>query len=150
LKYGKLRNGVFMSVGGRGVKRGRRQVFEVKPMNGLGGVDVYLGVNGFVFIAMHTTSSESESTSVITNLEDSASAAMYSSQNDPIPVATRREIARVAGVIRALVGGGFRVDEEVVMKGYHICGELEMEDGEAGGFLGGERAKRFISRMMGE
>ncbi|KAI9768840.1 MAG: exosome non-catalytic core subunit rrp4 [Geoglossum simile] len=150
LKYGKLRNGVFMSVGGRGVKRGRRQVFEVKLTDGVGGVDVYLGVNGFVFIAMHTDLPESESTSIIANLEDSASAAMYSSQNDPIPVATRREIVRVAGVIRALVEGGFRVDEEVVMRGYQICGDLDMEDGEAGGFLGGERARRFVDRMMEE
>ncbi|KAI9784275.1 MAG: exosome non-catalytic core subunit rrp4 [Geoglossum umbratile] len=147
LKYGKLRNGAFMSVGGRGVRRGRRQVFEVKSREGAS-VDVYLGVNGFVFIAMHTSSLESESN--ITRLEDAASVATYSSQNGQIPAATRREIARITGVIRALVEEGVRVDEEVVVRACEIYQDFDMGDEEAGGFLGGGRARRFVRRVLRE
>ena len=65
LRYGKLRNGVFLGVAGRGgrsggVVRSRRQVWTVKPRRGGGGgeVDVVLGVNGFVWICRHVEPGE--------------------------------------------------------------------------------------------
>lgn len=80
LKYGKLRNGVFLAVTGTGgsgatarsatkgaagnaaaapatsvggVVRSRRQVWTVTTANGGGDVDVILGVNGYIWIAQH-------------------------------------------------------------------------------------------------
>lgn len=83
LKYGKLRNGVFLAVTGTGgsgassssvkggvgagstaggtgtaagtggVVRSRRQVWTVSTANGGGDVDVILGVNGYIWISKH-------------------------------------------------------------------------------------------------
>ncbi|KAE8395373.1 IEC3 subunit of the Ino80 complex, chromatin re-modelling-domain-containing protein [Aspergillus alliaceus] len=83
LKYGKLRNGVFLAVtgtggsgassstikggvgsgsaavgpmgasGSGGVVRSRRQVWTVNTANGGGDVDVILGVNGYIWISKH-------------------------------------------------------------------------------------------------
>ncbi|OOF98531.1 hypothetical protein ASPCADRAFT_512788 [Aspergillus carbonarius ITEM 5010] len=84
LKYGKLRNGVFLAVTGTGgsgassssvkgsvgagstsagaggatgiggVVRSRRQVWTINTANGGGEVDVILGVNGYIWISKHT------------------------------------------------------------------------------------------------
>ncbi|KAA8645484.1 hypothetical protein EYZ11_011831 [Aspergillus tanneri] len=81
LKYGKLRNGVFLAVTGTGgsgassstakggigsgaavagvtgtggVVRSRRQVWTLSTANGGGDVDVILGVNGYIWISKHT------------------------------------------------------------------------------------------------
>jgi exosome complex component RRP4 len=85
-------------------------------------------------------------------MEDMVSSAMYSSQNDEISLATRREIARLAGCIRVLVEGGVRIDEENVMKAYEKSLELDLEIGdeddtqsgrEGRDYLGGDRASRI-------
>lgn len=162
LKYGKLRNGLFLAVAGTGgsgesrtakgavkfgptgsggtggVVRSRRQVWTVETANGGGDVDVILGVNGYIWISKHAddtaaASSATESFS-ITRMEDMYSSSIYSSQNDDIPPQTRREIARLAQCIRVLVQGGIRVDEATVMEAYNasLQVDLEMEDNDEG------------------
>ncbi|KAJ5110782.1 Exosome complex component rrp4 [Penicillium argentinense] len=90
LKYGKLRNGVFLAVtgtggngasnsstkggigsgssgadtsngGGGGVVRSRRQVWTIDAHNGGGQVDVILGVNGYIWISKHADGAEAAS-----------------------------------------------------------------------------------------
>ncbi|KAH0536436.1 hypothetical protein FGG08_006705 [Glutinoglossum americanum] len=145
-RYGKLRNGVFLRVSGTqgGVARGRRQVFELGD-----GVDVYLGVNGFVFVAqrLHGRSASASAGSAVAEV----AATTYSSQNSHIPPATRWEIARVAGVIRALIESGVRVDEEMVRRGYEVSLEEDMVGGdkEGVGYLGGEKGRRIVRRVVG-
>ena len=91
LKYGKLRNGVFLAVTGTvgsgasrsaakgglgtgsttaggtagtgmgGVVRSRRQVWTISTANGGGDVDVVLGVNGYIWISKHIDGTEAAS-----------------------------------------------------------------------------------------
>ncbi|KAK5958046.1 Exosome complex component rrp4 [Knufia fluminis] len=156
LRYGKLRNGVFVAVagtgGGGGVVRSRRQQFTVSTAvaaGGIGGgeVDVILGVNGYVWLSKHiednsdVTGSNSKSTSNtptskaggvdlgINNLDEAVSSEAYSSQNDMIEEGTRREIARLAEVIGALAEGAVRVDEEGVRRGYEVAVEVGLGSG---------------------
>ncbi|KAI9851236.1 MAG: exosome non-catalytic core subunit rrp4 [Thelocarpon superellum] len=161
LKYGKLRNGVFMSVsgtgGGGGVVRSRRQVWTAKTAHGGGEVNVVLGVNGYLWIARHVSSDVGANKVSITRLEESVSGAMYSSENDEIPPATRREMARILGCIRALVESGVRVDEETVMKAYAASVELmELDDAaNAAGatgelYLGGAKGQKVVEIALGE
>jgi exosome complex component RRP4 len=172
LKYGKLRNGIFLAVAGMGggggggaqrgtgVVRSRRQVWTVNAANGGGDIDVYLGVNGYIWISKHvgseTGAGAAEQVS-ITRMEDMVSSAMYSSQNDEISLATRREIARLAGCIRVLVEGGVRIDEGNVMKAYEKSLELDLEIGdeddtqigrEGRAYLGGDRASRIVAAVL--
>ena len=85
----------------------------------------------------------------ITKLEESSSQEMFSSQNDFIPVETRREIAKVSGCIRALVEAGKRVDEETVVKTYETCLDLEEDAMDTeDGYLGGEKGIRVVEAAM--
>jgi exosome complex component RRP4 len=154
LKYGKLRNGVFMSVsgtgGGGGVVRARRQVWTIDTVHGGGKVDVILGVNGYIWISKNVEVAGGEI--AITRIEESVNSTAYSSQNDEIGAATRREIARIRGVITLLVEEGLRVDEDMVMKGYEAAVMVDDEDeehGESNIYLGGRIGKRVLSMLSG-
>lgn len=179
LKYGKLRNGVFLAVsgtgGGGGVVRSRRQVWTM-DVGGEGGstggggdggggpkIDVVLGVNGYVWISKHVEDQSLAGTGgvgssvAITNMEESVSQAVYSSQNDVIEVEIMREIARVRGVITVLVEHGLRVDEDMVMRGYSEAVDmarlLAREGGRSGTveedvYLGGEKGQQLAAMLV--
>ncbi|KAB8300933.1 hypothetical protein EYC80_002858 [Monilinia laxa] len=152
LKYGKLRNGVFMAVsgtgGGGGVVRARRQVWTIDTVHNGGKVDVILGVNGYIWICKNVELKEGETS--ITRIEESVGSSAYSSQNDEITPDTRREIARIKGVIQLLVEEGLRVDEEMVMRGYEAAVEINDEDeGESNAYIGGEIGKRVLGLLSG-
>ena len=135
LKYGKLRNGVFMSVsgtgGGGGVARARRQVWTIDTMHGGGKVEVVLGVNGYIWISKHVEPAGGDAS--ITRIEESISSTVYSSQNEEIGYETRREIARIRGVIQSLVQAGLRVDEDMIMSGYEEAVETDANLGGGNG-----------------
>jgi exosome complex component RRP4 len=145
LKYGKLKNGVFLVVSGSsgaGVVRSRRQVWTVPAANGGGEVDVALGVNGYIWLSKHVEERSDGRTEgrkagiSISNLDEAVSSSIYSSQNDEIAMSTRREIARLAGCIKILAQEGVKVDEETVMKAYDagVDGDVDvMEEEDAGG-----------------
>lgn len=108
LKYGKLRNGMFLAVsgtgGGGGVIRSRRQVFTINSgAQGGGDVDVILGVNGYIWLSKHV---EQEDVKIaggvsISNLDDVVSSVIYSSQNDDIGEGTRRRLQRSQSVSKS-------------------------------------------------
>lgn len=163
LKYGKLRNGVFLAIsgtgGGGGVVRARRQVWTVQTANGGGEIDVVLGVNGYVWICKHTSAELTATTTQvpITRLEDTVSSSIYSSRNDYIAPETRREIARLAGCVRALVAAGVRVDEDMVMRVYDAGldvaeleedDQFERDDVEGRDYLGGSRGRRIVKMAV--
>jgi exosome complex component RRP4 len=154
LKYGKLRNGIFVRVsgagGGGGVVRSRRHVWTFDAANGGGKIDVILGVNGYIWISKHVeTQSEGETETSITRIEESTTSRVYSSQNDEIGPETRKEIARIRAVITCLVEAGLRVDEDMVMDGYKAAVEVEMEDTQEGGYLGGTQGKKVVKILTG-
>lgn len=164
LKYGKLRNGVFLTVsgtgGGGGVVRSRRQVWTMELGTlGSGGegtskIDVVLGVNGYVWISKHVEDASLAAAAAsgvgVTNMEESVSQAVYSSQNDYIEVEVMREITRVRGVITALVENGLRVDEDMVIKGYGEALEMARmtPEGEEDTYLGGEKGQQLAAMLV--
>lgn len=153
LKYGKLRNGIFMSVtgmgGGGGVVRTRRQVWTIETANDGGMVEVYLGVNGFIWISKKVEVPGGTDTA-ITRIEETVSATAYSSQNDAIASQTRREISRIRGIIELLVEEGLRVDEDMVMKGYEAAVEVdELAEAESSVYLGGAKRKTVLDVLNG-
>ncbi|UNI20690.1 Exosome complex component rrp4 [Purpureocillium takamizusanense] len=150
LKYGKLRNGVFVGVsgtgGGGGVVRSKRQVWTVEAANGAGKIDVLLGVNGYIWVSKHVEGdAAAEAAPGINRMEEAVSSKVYSSQNDDIDVATMREIARFRSVILALVENGLRVDEDTVTRAYHEAVEIGRESADDDLYLGGERGKRLAT-----
>ncbi|KAK6355796.1 exosome non-catalytic core subunit rrp4 [Orbilia javanica] len=151
LKYGKLRNGVFMTIDAGMVRRMKSHVLTMNTSNGGGEVDIYLGVNGYIYIAKHTTplteSGGPEGKSVsITRLEEEASEAIYSNVNEEISPETRAEIARIACVIGALARNGVKVDEEMVHLGYEAALEEFLQGLEWGS--DGEAGKRVVEAAL--
>ncbi|KAL2876035.1 Exosome complex component rrp4 [Colletotrichum sp. CLE4] len=155
LKYGKLRNGVFVAVtgtgGGGGVVRAKRQQWVMDAARGAAKVHVTLGVNGFIWISKHVESDGAGAESVgLNRMEESVSANVYSSQNDKIDDETMREVARIRSVILALVENGLRVDEDMVVRGYKVAVDMGLESIEDDIYLGGERGKRLAEALLKE
>ncbi|TGZ82796.1 hypothetical protein EX30DRAFT_339076 [Ascodesmis nigricans] len=152
LKYGKLRNGMLVVVPSAMVPRSKNHTVVLKGGAGAGEVEVVLGVNGFVWIAkkrvveVKKPEGGVQGMVSITRLEEEASMALYSNENDEVDEATRKEIARVAGVVRVLAREGVRVEEEVLKIGYKIAVEMA-EEGDEG--LEGERGRRMVERVLG-
>ncbi|KAL9110101.1 MAG: hypothetical protein Q9227_005294 [Pyrenula ochraceoflavens] len=158
LKYGKLKNGMFLAVsgtggGGGGVVRSRRQVWTIETAHGGGEVDVVLGVNGYIWLAKH---SEVEAAGAkqqvsISNIEETVSNSIYSSQNDEISRNTRQEIAKLASCINVLAEEGIRVDEVTVTRAYEAAleleaGSLDVDDG--GGQVDAETRKSIVAAAI--
>jgi exosome complex component RRP4 len=82
-------------------------------------------------------------------LEETVSKEVYSSQNDEIPVETRREIARVAGCVKALVEAGKRVDEEMIVRAYDASLELEEDEMDFGGdYIAGPQGRMIVEAAL--
>ncbi|KAK1504746.1 exosome complex exonuclease RRP4 [Colletotrichum tamarilloi] len=154
LKYGKLRNGVFVAVtgtgGGGGVVRAKRQQWVMDAAHGAAKVHVTLGVNGFIWISKHVESDAGAESVGLNRMEESVSANVYSSQNDKIDDETMREVARIRSVILALVENGLRVDEDMVVRGYKVAVDMGLESIEDDIYLGGERGKRLAEALLRE
>lgn len=167
LRYGKLRNGVFLAVrsSGAGAKEGgvvrsRRQISTIETQGGGGKVDVILGVNGYVFVCAHMETGDEEEGAATrfgasnAKLEEKASMRMYASANDHVDVATRREIARLGSVVRVLAEKGVRVDEDTVCRGYEVACEIELEKMDVDGkqapdrTLGAEAAEQLVAAVL--
>ena len=149
LKYGKLRNGVFLAVagtGGGGVVRSRRQQFVVGHVGGE--VDVILGVNGYVWLSRHLEEVKQEVG--ISNLDEQVGWDAYSSQNESIGVGTRREMARLSEVIKCLAEAAVRVDEENVRRGCDVAQELTLAEGVDGDIGGKEMLDSEFRRRVVE
>lgn len=158
LKYGKLRNGVFVSVsgtgGGGGVVRAKRQVWTMDVANAGGQVEVLLGVNGYIWISKQIeadgpAASAAADSVGINRMEEAVTSKVYSSQNDPVDVSTMREIARIRSVILALVENGLKVDEESVTNGYAEALSLARETTDDDLYLGGEKGRRLAAGLSG-
>ena len=155
LKYGKLRNGLFTSLTGAGggilsrkggVVRSRRQVFTLNTA--AGEVDVVLGVNGYIFISKHVTTTADPKEVGINRLDESVTESLYSSQNDEIEPAVMREITRVSTLIKGLVACGAKVDEDMIVKVYEGAVELEAEERSLGGVETGVGAKGIVEAVL--
>lgn len=138
----------------KGIQRSKSHVLTLATANGGGDVDVILGVNGYVWIAKKTTLADGkggrDSKEVsITRLEEEASEAIYSSVNEYIPPATRREIARVGNCVRALVRHDVRVDEEMLNAVYEAAVEESMEErGDRDESLEGDGGRRCVEKAL--
>ena len=126
--------------------RSRRQVFTLNTA--AGEIDVVLGVNGYIFISKHITSTADPKEVGINRLDESVTETLYSSQNDEIEPAVMREITRVSTLIKGLVACGAKVDEDMIVKVYEGAVELEAEERSLGGVETGVGAKGVVETVL--
>lgn len=100
LKYGKLRNGQLVSIPPRLVRRLKSHFVHIPKPCGPSGVDVIIGMNGFVWVSLGTSEAVREGG------EGFDSEGVYRNDNDVSGVAPRpeAEMAQVA-IEEALYGG---------------------------------------------
>ncbi|SCU84814.1 LAMI_0C08988g1_1 [Lachancea mirantina] len=137
LKYGKLRNGVFLQVPSALIVRSKNHTHNLP-----GNVTIILGVNGFVWLrktsdvdlssGQNTVTGKNAATlsgagrdykpgntSVsITRLEEESSWEIYSDKNDHISSSSRKTITRYSNVIKALAHCEIGITETRVVAGY--------------------------------
>jgi len=107
LKYGKLRNGQLVSVPPVLIRRLKSHFCSLPS-----GVDLILGLNGYIWISKHVRDYEKEGE------EGFDSEAVYSNQNDDIDDATRTAIARVSNIIRVLASRSVPITDAIVLGAY--------------------------------
>ncbi|KAJ7600650.1 exosome complex exonuclease rrp4 [Mycena floridula] len=107
LSYGKLRNGQLVIVSPILVRR-LKSHFVTLPC----GVDLILGLNGFIWVSKHTETRNREG-------EDGFDAeAVYSNQNDVIDDSTRLAVSRVANIIRILAAHFVPLTDLALLEAY--------------------------------
>ena len=79
LKYGKLRNGVFVSIPPMLAVRSKSHMYSIGN-----GVHCILGTNGYVWVSKDVKANKSTAVS-ITRLEEEANEAIYSNENEVCP-----------------------------------------------------------------
>ncbi|KAH9987158.1 hypothetical protein BJV74DRAFT_506717 [Russula compacta] len=116
LKYGKLRNGQLVSVPPILIRRLKSHFCSLPS-----GVDLILGLNGYIWISKHVKDNEREGE------EGFDAEAVYSNQNDEIDDATRIDIARISNIIRVLASRSVPITDAIVLKAYEWAIELDSD-----------------------
>ncbi|GAN03493.1 exosome complex exonuclease rrp4 [Mucor ambiguus] len=112
-KFCKLRNGSFLCVPPVLVQRCKSQ-FHSLPC----GIDVILGLNGYIWIhkKFEITGDESDPT------------VSYSSENDPITEEERQDIARVSNCIAALAKQYMHINDTIIVYTYEASLEYTVKE----------------------
>ncbi|KAI9018739.1 hypothetical protein CLU79DRAFT_705466 [Phycomyces nitens] len=104
-KFCKLRNGSFVCVPPVLVQRCKSQ-FHTLPC----GVDLVLGLNGFIWI--------NKKLEGLVGVDETDTTVVYSSQNDPITYEERENIARVSNCISALAKQYMHINDTAIIYTY--------------------------------
>lgn len=115
LKYGKLRNGQLITVSPVLIRR-RSSHFCSLPC----GVDLILGMNGYIWIAKHVTDSQKEGE------EGFDAEAVYSNKNDDIDMETRSAISRVSNLISIFARHSVPLTDTILAEAYDWAVQQEM------------------------
>ncbi|KAH9901022.1 exosome complex exonuclease rrp4 [Cubamyces lactineus] len=114
LRYGKLRNGQLVTVPPILIRR-LKSHFVALPC----GVDLILGLNGYIWVSKHVKESEQEGE------EGFDAEAVYSNKNDSIDDATRIAISRVSNIIKVLAAHFVPLTDTILLEAYEWVVEQE-------------------------
>ncbi|WVO16433.1 hypothetical protein L204_104109 [Cryptococcus depauperatus] len=112
LKYGKLRNGFLINVPPQLIRRLKSHFYHIPPPCGPTGVDVILGLNGYVWVSNGTSQEKREGG------EGFDSEGVYSNQNDDITPEGRQAISLIANVIKFLANEGIPLTDTLIGEAY--------------------------------
>ncbi|KAL5536823.1 RRP4 [Sanghuangporus sanghuang] len=118
LKYGKLRNGQLITVPPVLIRRLKSHFISLPC-----GVDLILGLNGYVWVSKHVREREREGE------EGFDAEAVYSSRNNDIDPATRTAIARVSNILRVLATYFVPITDTILADAYEWALEQDPECG---------------------
>lgn len=114
IEYGKLRNGALVVVPSAQIKRSKSHFLTLSC-----GVDVVLGVNGYIWVSKHT-----EIAPEMANQPEG----LYSNENSVISDAERETIARVCNCIAVLGRQGCQVHETSIAYAFEASLDYPIKD----------------------
>ncbi|TYJ57037.1 hypothetical protein B9479_002316 [Cryptococcus floricola] len=112
LRYGKLRNGFLLTIPPQLIRRLKSHFYHIPPPCGPSGVDVILGLNGFVWVSNGTSVEKREGG------EGFDLNAVYSDENDAIAPEARQAITLVANIIKIFGDEGIPLTETLIGEAY--------------------------------
>ncbi|CCM02569.1 uncharacterized protein FIBRA_04672 [Fibroporia radiculosa] len=116
LRYGKLRNGQLIAIPPVLIRRLKSHFISLPC-----GVDLILGLNGYVWVSKHIKQSQQEG-------EEAFDAeAVYSNRNDDIDDATRIAISRVSNIIRVFGAHFIPLTDTSLLEAYEWAVEQEYD-----------------------
>ncbi|KAL7415679.1 hypothetical protein BDY24DRAFT_406274 [Mrakia frigida] len=131
LRYGKLKNGHLITLPPSLLPR-LKSHFHTLPC----GVDLILGLNGFIWVSMHIPSLEEDTEAASEGKAVGAGGfdgeGVYSGKNDVIPPETLRSIALVSNIILMLARNNVPIHPSIVAEAYDLVLE---SDGDGKGLL---------------
>ncbi|WWD02744.1 hypothetical protein V865_000786 [Kwoniella europaea PYCC6329] len=123
LKYGKLRNGQLLTVPPQLIRRLKSHFHHIPPPCGPTGVDVILGLNGYVWVSNGTSQEKREGG------EGFDSEGVYSDKNDDIPPEGRQAISTVSNLIRLLAVQGIPLTDTLIEESFNWLNQNQLPPG---------------------
>lgn len=139
LKYGKLRNGMLVSLSPRLIRRLKSHFIHLPPPCGTKGVDVILGLNGYVWVSLGSRQGRD------LNAEGLESEGVYRNDNDEMSAEDRMAITDVANVIMMLATHDVPLSDTLISEGYAWLREVGVEPGAPGSQELGDRLVRELA-----
>ena len=115
LKYGKLRNGIFLKIPSPLIVKTKNHAFDLP-----GNVSIVLGTNGYIWLykTPEINKSLENNTPGITRLEEESSWEIYSDKNEFIDVQTRNNIAKYYNIIKSLAEKEQKINNDVLVEAF--------------------------------
>lgn len=115
LKYGKLRNGIFLKIPSPLIVKTKNHAFDLP-----GNVSIVLGTNGYIWLYKTPKINKSleNNTPGITRLEEESSWEIYSDKNEFIDVQTRNNIAKYYNIIKSLAEKEQKINSDVLVEAF--------------------------------
>jgi exosome complex component RRP4 len=138
LKYGKLRNGMLLSLSPRLIRRLKSHFVHLPAPCGPHGVDVILGLNGYVWVSLGSKQSRE-------GAEGLESEGVYRNDNDEMDAEDRAAITDVANVISMLAAHDVPLSDTLIAEGYAWLREVGVTPGSPASKELGDRLVRELA-----
>lgn len=113
-QYGKLRNGSLVIIPSSLIRRLKTHIYTLPPPCGPVGVDVFLGLNGYIWVCQHTDRTDTAEGSVGFEGEG-----VYSNNNDDMLPESRIAIALVSNLIVLLARHSLPLTDSMLLSAYN-------------------------------
>lgn len=138
LKYGKLRNGMLLTLTPRLIRRLKSHFVHLPAPCGPHGVDVILGLNGYVWVSLGSKQARE-------GAEGLESEGVYRNDNDAMDAEDRAAITDVANVISMLAAHDVPLSDTLIAEGYAWLREVGVTPGAPASKELGDRLVRELA-----
>lgn len=142
LRYGKLRNGLLLTVPPSLIRRLKSHFHTLPPPCGPLGVDVIMGVNGYIWVSVSVGERNNAAVEGFVDAEG-----VYSDVNDDISQSSRLAISQVANLIMLFARYSIPLSDTLLSDAYAWCRDNGLT--KSGQMMDKEMEKRCLTEITG-